>query len=175
METFRLYWTLLILFQRCFHFGFEVLILSQVSKMKFLTITIFFYLLLLKINIHTYIHTRTVCKVRGLTLLLPVGTLSRCGDGLFSKVPPLASDALLTTLHPLLENVLQTVDRLEISCIGVPFPWLEKPRNSMRRDLNWILCSVWKHSSYCKCFAFFTIFSSECHFLYIMRWFVKLK
>jgi hypothetical protein len=36
--------------------------------------------------------------------------LWKCGDGLFSEVPPLASDALLTTLHPLLENVLQTVD-----------------------------------------------------------------
>jgi hypothetical protein len=27
------------------------------------------------------------------------------------KVPPLASDALLTTFHPFLENVLQTVCR----------------------------------------------------------------
>jgi hypothetical protein len=33
----------------------------------------------------------------------------RCGDGLFFKAPPLASYALLTTLHPLLEKVLQTV------------------------------------------------------------------
>jgi hypothetical protein len=35
-----------------------------------------------------------------------------CGGAvtsLFFEVPPLASDALLTTLHPLLENVLQTV------------------------------------------------------------------
>jgi hypothetical protein len=30
---------------------------------------------------------------------------------LFFEVPPLASDALLTTLHPLLENLLQTVCR----------------------------------------------------------------
>jgi hypothetical protein len=30
---------------------------------------------------------------------------------LFFEVPPLASDALLTTLHPPLENVLQTVYR----------------------------------------------------------------
>jgi hypothetical protein len=38
--------------------------------------------------------------------------LWRCSDGLFLfEVPPLASDALLTTLHPLLENVLQTVCR----------------------------------------------------------------
>jgi hypothetical protein len=34
--------------------------------------------------------------------------LWRCGDGLFFEVPPLASDVLLTTLHSLLENVLQT-------------------------------------------------------------------
>jgi hypothetical protein len=52
------------------------------------------------------LHMRAVCKVRGLTLLLRVGTLWRCGDGLFFEVPPLASDTLLTTLHPLLGNVL---------------------------------------------------------------------
>jgi hypothetical protein len=45
-----------------------------------------------------------ICKVRGLTLLLRVGTLWRCGHGLFFEVPPLASEAILTTLHPLLEN-----------------------------------------------------------------------
>jgi hypothetical protein len=55
-----------------------------------------------------------VCKVRGLNLLFRVGTLWRCGDGLFFEVPPLASDALLTTFHPLLENVLQTVDHFKI-------------------------------------------------------------
>jgi hypothetical protein len=43
-------------------------------------------------------------------ILLRVGTLWRCGDGLFFEVLPLASD-VLTTLHPLLENVLQTVCR----------------------------------------------------------------
>jgi hypothetical protein len=59
--------------------------------------------------------TWAVCKVRGLTLLLLVGTLWRCGDGLFFEVPPLANDALLTTPHPLLENVLQTFDHFEIS------------------------------------------------------------
>jgi hypothetical protein len=37
--------------------------------------------------------------------------LWRCGDGLFFEVLRLASDALLATLHPLLENVLQTVYR----------------------------------------------------------------
>jgi hypothetical protein len=62
--------------------------------------------------------------------------LCRWGDGLFFQVPPLASDALLTTLHPLLENVLQTVDHFEISCLRAPFSWLEKPRNRMGRDLD---------------------------------------
>jgi hypothetical protein len=41
--------------------------------------------------------------------------------------PPLVSDVLLTVLHPLLENVLQTVDHFEISCLGAPFSWSEKP------------------------------------------------
>jgi hypothetical protein len=39
----------------------------------------------------------------------------------FSKAPPLASDTLRTTFYPLLENVLQTVDHFEISCLGAPF------------------------------------------------------
>jgi hypothetical protein len=79
--------------------------------------------------------TKASCKVPGLTLLLRVGTLWRCNDGLFFEVPPLASDTL-TTLHPLLENVLQTVDHFVISCLGPPFSWLEKPRNRMGRDMD---------------------------------------
>jgi hypothetical protein len=82
---------------------------------------------------------RAIRNVRGLTLLPRIGTLWRCGDGLFFEVPPLASDALLTTLHPLLENVLQTVDHFEISCLEAPFSWLENPRNRMGRDLD---CTV---------------------------------
>jgi hypothetical protein len=34
-------------------------------------------------------------------------------------------------LHPLLKNVLQTVDHFEISCLGAPFSWFEKLRNCM--------------------------------------------
>jgi hypothetical protein len=49
----------------------------------------------------------------------------------FFEVPPLASDALLATLHPLLKNVLQTVHHFEFSCLGAPFSRLEKPRNRM--------------------------------------------
>jgi hypothetical protein len=63
--------------------------------------------------------------------------LWRCGDGLFFEVPPLASDALLTTLRPLLENVLQTVDHFQISCLRTLFTWFEKPRNRMGASLNW--------------------------------------
>jgi hypothetical protein len=54
----------------------------------------------------------------------------------FFEVPPLASDALFTTLHPLLENVLQTVDHFEISFLGAPFSRLENPRDRMGRDLD---------------------------------------
>jgi hypothetical protein len=54
----------------------------------------------------------------------------------FFEVPPLVSDALVTTLHPLLENVLKIVDHFEISFLRAPFSWLEKPRNRMGRDLN---------------------------------------
>jgi hypothetical protein len=57
------------------------------------------------------LYTMVVCKVRGLDLLLRVGTLWKCGNGLFFEVLPLASDVLLTKLNPLLENVLQTVCR----------------------------------------------------------------
>jgi cell division FtsZ-interacting protein ZapD len=55
----------------------------------------------------------------------------------------LASDALLTTLHPLLENVLQTVCRklqkdngTGSFDLGASFSWLEKPRNLMALDLD---------------------------------------
>jgi hypothetical protein len=84
--------------------------------------------------------TRAIWKVHELALLLRVGTLWRGGDGLFFEVPPLASDPLLTTLHPLIENVLQTIDHFEISCLRAPFSWLEKPRNlmGMRSGLHWL-------------------------------------
>jgi hypothetical protein len=52
---------------------------------------------------------RANCKVHGLTLLLQVGLLWRCGDSLFFKVPPFASNALLIMLHPLLENKVTVV------------------------------------------------------------------
>jgi hypothetical protein len=67
-------------------------------------------------------------------LITPSRTLWWCGDGLFFEVLPLVSVALLTTLNPLLENVLLTVDHFEISCLGAPFSWLEKPRSRMGRD-----------------------------------------
>jgi hypothetical protein len=76
-------------------------------------------------------------EIQGLfAKLLQVRTLWRCSDGLFFKVPPLPSDALLTMLHPLLKNMLQTVDHVEISCLRDPFSWLEMPRNHMAHDLD---------------------------------------
>jgi hypothetical protein len=90
------------------------------------------------------IYIGAVCEVRGLTLLLRVGTLWRCGDGLFFEVPPLASNEILTTLHPLLENVLQTVccklqeDRRAGGFeLGAAFSRLGNPRNRTGWDLNW--------------------------------------
>jgi hypothetical protein len=65
----------------------------------------------------------------------------------FSKHLPWQAMHLLQRSTPLLENMLQTVDHFEISCLGAPFSWLEKPRNRMARDLNWILCSARKNGS----------------------------
>jgi hypothetical protein len=48
----------------------------------------------------------------------------------------LESNELLTTLYPLLENVLLTVDQFKISCLGAPFSWLEKLRHRMEHDLD---------------------------------------
>jgi hypothetical protein len=74
--------------------------------------------------------------------------LWRCGDGLFFKVP----HALLITLHPLLENMLQTVDHFEISCLGAPIAWLEKPRNFRGRDLDCMadVLMGFHRSTFCK-------------------------
>jgi hypothetical protein len=60
----------------------------------------------------------------------------------------LPSNVLLTKLHPRLENVLQTVDHFEISCLGAPFSWLEKPRNCVGRDLDCMAdVLMWFHRS----------------------------
>jgi hypothetical protein len=90
-------------------------------------------------TIHSFcLSTTAVWKVRELTLLLRVGTLWRCGEGIFFEVLPLASDVLFSTLHPLLENILQTVcHKLQEDSgaggfdLGAPFSWLEEPRNRM--------------------------------------------
>jgi hypothetical protein len=112
-----------------------------INNTRYLNILLLVYLTTLSnckgyITLNGKATMRVVCKVHGLSLLLRVGILWRCGDGLFFEVPPLESDALLTTLHPLLENVLQTVDHFEISCLGTPFSSLEKPRNRRRQDLD---------------------------------------
>jgi hypothetical protein len=74
--------------------------------------------------------------------LLRVGTFQRCGEGLFFEVRPLASDALLTTLHPLLENVLQTVCRKLQEDSGTggvlasELPGWKSPEITLRRNLD---------------------------------------
>jgi hypothetical protein len=85
------------------------------------------------------IYTRAVCRVRGLALLLRIGTLGRCGDGLFFEAPPLESDALLTKLHPLLENVLQTVDHSKFLASELPFHGRRSP------EIKWgKIWTVWR-------------------------------
>jgi hypothetical protein len=44
-------------------------------------------------------------------LITPSRKFVECGDGLSFKVPPLASDALLTTLHALLESFRRIVEQ----------------------------------------------------------------
>jgi hypothetical protein len=48
----------------------------------------------------------------------------------------LVSDSLLTTLHPLLKNVLETIDHFKISCIGAPFHNWKSPENHRRQDFD---------------------------------------
>jgi hypothetical protein len=50
----------------------------------------------------------------------------------------MASNALLTTLHPLLKNVPQTVDHFEISCLGAPLSWVVMPRNHKVPDVDYM-------------------------------------
>jgi hypothetical protein len=67
------------------------------------------------------VYRRAVFTVCGLTLLLQVRTLWRCNEGLFFEVPPLASDALFTMLHPLIANMLQTSDHFKFLALELPF------------------------------------------------------
>jgi hypothetical protein len=60
--------------------------------------------------------------------------LKLCGGAVmvsFLKYLPWQAKHFFTMLHPLLKNGLQTIDHFEISCLGAPFSWLEKPRNCM--------------------------------------------
>jgi hypothetical protein len=73
------------------------------------------------------IFTRTVYKVCGLTLLLSVGTLWRCSDGLFFEVPPLASDALLTMLPHFLKTCCGPLTTLKFLVSELPFHGWKSP------------------------------------------------
>jgi hypothetical protein len=80
----------------------------------------------------------------------------------FSKDLPLT----LTTLHPLVENVLQTVDHFEISCLGAPFSWLEKPRNRVGRDLDFMadVLMMFPQSTFSKPNTEFNSYFAPCDF-----------
>jgi hypothetical protein len=70
--------------------------------------------------------------------------LWRCSDGLFFEVPPLASDALLTTLHPLLENMLQTTSLRRIvdqAVLTLELPFHEWKSPEIVWDKIW---TVWQ-------------------------------
>jgi hypothetical protein len=84
----------------------------------------------------------------------------------FVEVPPLTTDALLTTLHPLLENLLQTVDHFEIYRLGAPFSWLEKPRNHVGRDLDCMedVLVGFCRSTFSKSNTEFNSLLAPCHF-----------
>jgi hypothetical protein len=71
--------------------------------------------------------------------------LWRCDDDLFFEVPPSASDALLTTLHPLFENVLQTVChnlQEDSGTGGFDLFMIEKPRHRKKRDLDFMVMKI---------------------------------
>jgi hypothetical protein len=66
------------------------------------------------------------------------GTLELCGGAVTvssSKYLPWQAMHFYNA-PPTSRNVLQTVDHFEMSCLGAPFSWLEKPRNRMGRDLD---------------------------------------
>jgi hypothetical protein len=91
------------------------------------------------INITAPVYTRVVCKVRGSTILLQVRNLWRCDDGLFFEVPPLASDALLTTLHPLLETCCRPLMTSKFLASKLPFHGWKSP------EIAWgEICTVWR-------------------------------
>jgi hypothetical protein len=90
-------------------------------------------------------YTRAVWKFRGLTLFW-VGTLWRCGDGIFFEVPPLASDALLTTLHPLFQNVL--ADRWSRPMLFLGFSNHEKGAPKQEISKWSTVCSTFSRSGW---------------------------
>jgi hypothetical protein len=83
------------------HFYFYILVVEILCEKSHLSVWVFRYMCHIT-ELQSCICVTAVCKVHRLTLLLQVRTLWRCCDSLFFEVPPLASDTLLTTPHPLL-------------------------------------------------------------------------
>jgi hypothetical protein len=83
---------------------------AEFSLFSNVYITLDVWLIVIIINLFTFMFvtlqtTKTVWKVRGLTLLIRVGICVGAMTVSFSKYPTLANDALLTTHDLLLENV----------------------------------------------------------------------
>jgi len=63
--------------------------------------------------------------------------------------------------------MLQTVDHFEISCLGAPFSWLEKPRNHVgwaRSELYGICCNGVPQIHFSKLNTEFNSYLNPCDF-----------
>jgi hypothetical protein len=68
--------------------------------------------------------------------------------------------------QPLLKNMLQTVDHFEISCLRASFSQLEKPRNCVVQDLDYMVdvLMVFHQSTFSKPNAEFNSDLATCNF-----------
>jgi hypothetical protein len=91
----------------------------------------------MKYFVHTVIiYATAVCKFRGLTLLLRVGALWRCGDGIFPKYLPWQAMSFLQRSTHFSKMCCRPLITLKFLDSELHFHGLEKPRNRMGRDLN---------------------------------------
>jgi hypothetical protein len=80
-----------------------------------------------------------VWKVRELTSLLRVGTLWRCGDGLFSKYLHLQAMHFLQHSTHLSKTCCRPLNASKFLASELPSRGWKNPEISWGRDLNWIL------------------------------------
>jgi hypothetical protein len=81
--------------------------------------------------------TRAVCKVRGLTLLLRVGTLWRCGDGLLFEVPlPWQAMHFLQRSTHFSKTCCRSLITSKFLASELPFHGWKSPEIAWGRDLD---------------------------------------